>query len=59
VTKSCRGKQIYKWSVLLIILFPYTVISIYLDLNYIINSIIIGFILSIYDIAFRKQKETI
>lgn len=57
VTKKWRGKQIYRWVAFLIILIPCAVISVYLDLNYILDGIIVGFILTIFDIAFRGPKE--
>lgn len=57
ITKKWRGKQIYKWTVFLIILIPCGIISVYLNLNYILDGIIVGFILTIFDIAFRGPKE--
>ena len=53
VTRKWRGKRIYKWIAFVIIIIPFAVISVYLDFNYILDGIIVGFILTICDIAFR------
>lgn len=57
VTKKWRGKQIYKWIAFFIILIPSAIISVYFNLNYITDGIIVGLILTICDIAFREQKS--
>ena len=56
ITGKWRGKKIYKWTSFIIILIPFAVISVYLDFNYILDGIIVGFIRTICDIAFREPK---
>lgn len=57
ITGKWRGEQMYKWISIFIILIPFAMISVYLDWNYIFEGIIVGFILTICDIAFREPKK--
>jgi hypothetical protein len=54
VTGKWGGKRIYKWVAFVIIMIPFAAISVYLDFNYIIDGIIVGFVLTMCDIAFRE-----
>ena len=49
-----RGKRIYKWIAFVIIMIPFAAITVYLDFNYILDGIIVGFVLTMCDIAFRE-----
>lgn len=56
IPKKLKGKKTYEWIALLIIMLPYSIISVHFNLNYIIDGIIVGFIFNICSFAFREPK---
>lgn len=57
ITGKWRGRKIYEFIAIIILLTPWAMISIHFDLNGLINGIIGGFILTICNIAFRKPGK--
>lgn len=57
VTNKWRGKRLYKWIAFIIVLIPWVIKSVYFDLNHIMDGIIVGFILTLCDIAFRDSCD--
>lgn len=57
IPKKWKEKYIYKWLVLLPLLVICATIMVFLQLNYIASGIIVGFVLSLCDIAFRQPDK--
>lgn len=57
IPKKWKGKYIYKWLALLPLLVIGAIIAVFLELNYIASGIMVGFILSLCDTAFKAPNK--
>lgn len=57
IPEKWKGRYIYKWLVLFPLLVVCSIITVFLRLNYVVFGFMIGFILSLCDIAFKKTHK--
>lgn len=58
IPKKWKGKYIYKWLALLPLLVISAIVAVFLELNYIASGIMVGFSLSLCDIAFKAPTKS-